>query len=136
MITEPYTTNYKDRLISLQMLPLMITYEINDILFFLKSLSTPSTAFDIRQFITFSTNPYRNSNLLHVACSNNTSRHFYFSRLPRLWNSLPIKSDLLKNSTDKAKIILNRFFINYFVNNFDPSVTCSFHFCCPCYNCV
>ena len=135
-ILGDYTTNYKDRLISLQMLPLMITYEINDILFFLKSLSTPSTAFDIRQFITFSTNPYRNSNLLHVACSNNTSRHFYFSRLPRLWNSLPIKSDLLKYSTDKAKIILNRFFINYFVNNFDPSVTCSFHFCCPCYNCV
>ena len=137
-ILDDYTTGYKERLLSLQMLPLMMTYEVNDVFFFLKSLSYPSAAFDIRNFISFSTNPYRHYNLLHVICTNNSSRHFYFSRLPRLWNSLPTKTkiNLLNTSLDKSKLMLNTLFSNYFMNNFDSSLICSFHFCCPCYNCV
>uniref|UniRef100_A0A1X7SSM4 Reverse transcriptase domain-containing protein n=1 Tax=Amphimedon queenslandica TaxID=400682 RepID=A0A1X7SSM4_AMPQE len=64
-ILGDYSSDYKERLLSLQMLPLMMTYKVNDVFFFLKSLSYPSAAFDIRIFITFSTNPYRHYNLLH-----------------------------------------------------------------------
>ena len=62
---------------------------------------------------------YRSSCLLHVLCKDNTSRHFYFNRLPRLWNSLPINSSLLNISYDLVKIRLNRFFVDYFIANFD-----------------
>ena len=135
-ILGDYRLDYKSRLLSLKLLPLMMVYEINDVLFLLKSLSSPSPSFDIRSFVSFSSNPYRSSCLLHVLCKDNTSRHFYFNRLLRLWNSLPINSSLLNISYDLVKIRLNRFFVDYFIANFDPVNVCSFHFCCPCFNCI
>ena len=127
-ILGDYKTDYRSRLVSLRLLPLMMVYEVNDVLFFLKSLSSPSPAFDIRNFVTFSSNPYRSTSLLHVLTKDNTSRHFYFNRLPRLWNSLPtcISSNLLNISYDLAKIKLNRFFTDYFVDKFDPLSVCLF----------
>ena len=35
------------------MLPLMMTFEVYDISFFLKSLSSPSVAFDILNYVSF-----------------------------------------------------------------------------------
>ena len=45
--------DYRDRLISLEMLPLMMEYEIADIMFLIKSLKNPSSHFNILDFITF-----------------------------------------------------------------------------------
>uniref|UniRef100_A0A1X7SIG3 Fibrinogen C-terminal domain-containing protein n=1 Tax=Amphimedon queenslandica TaxID=400682 RepID=A0A1X7SIG3_AMPQE len=68
-----------------------MTLELYDITFFLKSLSCPSEAFDILNFISFSSTCTRSSSssLKHTFSRTTPSRHFYFSRLPRLWNSLP-----------------------------------------------
>ena len=46
--------DYRDRLISLKMIPLMMEYEIADIMFFTKSLKDPSHRFNIEDYISFS----------------------------------------------------------------------------------
>ena len=54
---------------------------------------TPSSAFDITKFVSFSSTSTRSSanfKLYHSKPSTNNCRHFYFNRLPRLWNSLPV----------------------------------------------
>ena len=47
--------------------------------------------FNILNYLKLSACNTRSSNikLLHTRSSNNTSRHFYFNRLPQLWNALP-----------------------------------------------
>ena len=45
--------SYKDRLVSLNMLPLMMVYEIYDITFALKSLTSANTSFNISEYICF-----------------------------------------------------------------------------------
>ena len=51
-----------------------------------------STSFCIHSYITFSNSSTRSTThlkLKHSLAKSNTIGHFYFSRLPRLWNSLP-----------------------------------------------
>ena len=44
-------SDYKDRLISLELLPLMMFYKLLDIMFFVKSLKTPNDCFDISNYL-------------------------------------------------------------------------------------
>ena len=101
-ILNDYTSNYKSRLIALDLLPLSMVIELADITFFLKSLHSPShsshsshsphSSFDIMDYVTFSTSNTRSSTKLklkHNLSSNNLTRHFYFNHLPRVWNLLP-----------------------------------------------
>ena len=83
-ILNDFTSDYKDRLISLELLPLMMFYELLDILFFVKSLKTPNDCFNISYYLQFTTHNTRSSNirLVHTRSSNNSSRHFYFNHLP------------------------------------------------------
>ena len=106
-ILQDYSSDYKVRLTTLNMLPLMMTYEIYDISFFLKSLTSPSPAFNILDYVQFNPSPTRtHDHKLRTRYSRtNKSRHFYFSRLPRLWNALPT-SDLISMSHVKALLIL------------------------------
>ena len=53
-ILNDYTSNYKHRLISLHLLPLMYFYELQDILFFIKNLQQPSDSFKILNYVSFS----------------------------------------------------------------------------------
>ena len=46
-------TSYKSRLLQLNLLLLMYIYELNDIMFLIKSLNTPTKNFDIKDFISF-----------------------------------------------------------------------------------
>ena len=55
-ILNDYVSDYKTRLSSLEILPLMMLYEFHDIVFFLKSLKSPTPAFNIMTFVTFSSN--------------------------------------------------------------------------------
>ena len=50
-ILNDYTSDYKSRLKSLQLLPLMYFFELNDIMFFIKSLQHPTDHFNIRDYI-------------------------------------------------------------------------------------
>ena len=136
-ILNDYTSDYKFRLLSLQLLPLMMLYELNDILFFVKSFKEPNVAFNFHNYFTFSSNRMRSTShhkLVHKLARSNVTKNSYFYRLPRLWNALPPID--LNSSFTSIKLYLKLFFWNHFVSNFDPNNSCTLHFLCPCPKCV
>jgi len=131
-----YSSDYKERLTVLYMLPLMMTYEIHDISFFLKSLTSKSPhAFDILDYaVDFNSFPTRPHKLRTRYSRTNKSRHFYFSRLPRLWNALPT-ADLINKSLNNAVYIIKSLFMDYFSTELLQLFTSmqAYHFQCPCH---
>ena len=110
--------------------------EINDIIFFIKNLK-PSSSFDIRSFVHFCSNTTRSSTYLklkHASPKLNCVRHFYFNRLPRLWNSLPCID--IDKSLPVIKKDLHSLFWENFIATFNPVIPCTFHYVCPCAKCV
>ena len=100
------------------------------------SLKYPDASFDITSYIKFSSlNTRSNSKaklLFHYAPSN-ASRHYYFNRIPRLWNALP-PIDLTQSfSTIKMKI--REILWSHFLDHFDPDDYCTYHVICPCLHC-
>ena len=129
--------NYKDRLSSLHILPLMYHLELNDLMFFIKSLKFPTDHFNINNFISFSTSNTRSAThnkLNHTKSATNSHRHFYFNRLPRLWNSIPPID--LNSSIDSIKFALMKFLWDHFDSHFDAADPCTYHFQCPCSRCI
>ena len=63
----------------------------------------------------------------------NSVKHFYFNRLPRLWNSLPSMDPKDPLSATKQK--LRQYLWNHFLAYFDPENPCLFHYVCPCHLC-
>ena len=79
-ILNDYTSSYKSRLQQLQMLPLMYVYELNDMMFLIKSLKYPTANFNIRQYISFTSSNTRSGDHLKLVHSRTTSalhHHFY-----------------------------------------------------------
>ena len=135
-ILSDFSSDYKSRLLSINMLPLMMQFELSDIMFFIKSLKEPSDSFDILKYVTFCSGRTRSATFLKLklpSVRTNLERHFYFNRLPRLWNSLPPISTV--NSLYRIKSDLRKFLWSHFVTNFDPARPCSFHLVCPCSRC-
>ena len=112
---------------------------INDLLFFIKSHKHPSPHFDINNYITFShsvTRSSSNNKLLYLHSTCNSDRHFYFCRLPRLWNTLP-----QINLDSPINIIISiKFTVIYgiILRNILRTIVlaCTFQLVCPCNNCV
>ena len=80
-ILNDYNSSYFDRLKKLNLLPLMYIFELNEVLFTIKSLKYPSSSFNITDYITFNNRSTRSSSsgkLNHVRNSNNVNRHFFF----------------------------------------------------------
>ena len=114
-----------------------MTFELNDIIFFIRSLKSSHPGFNILDFIRFVTSKTTSSSfnkLKHTFCCSSLSRHFYFNLLPRLWNSLP--SIDLDQSLDTIKCKLKQVFWNHFLNHLNPDNICTFHFLCPCSSCT
>ena len=135
-ILNDYTSSYKSRLLKLNFLPLMYTFELNDLTFFIKSYKSPSQHFNINDYMKFRISNTRSSTyhkLIHQRSSSNLSRHFYFCRLPRLWNSLPPIDLTLPVSTITS--FLKQFLWSHFTKNFNDDNICTFHYLCPCYRC-
>ncbi len=92
-IPNDYRSDYKSRLPRLNLLPLMMHFKVNDVLFFIKKLKVPSPSFNVTDYIHFCSASTRSSSFLKLKLPRsklNTVKHFYFNRLPRLWNSLPV----------------------------------------------
>ena len=92
LILNDFSADYKTRLISLSLLPLMFLYELFDVLFFVKCLKFPDPSFVVKEFISFSTSSTRSGSaakLVHKFSSTSSSHHSYFCRIVRIWNSLP-----------------------------------------------
>ena len=150
-ILNDYSSDYFDRLKQLNLLPLMYTFELNKLVFMLKSLKYPSPSFNITDYITFAdgntidirvlSNIYGNTimrssssgKMIHVRNNNSADRHFFFNRIPRLWNALPPIDLSLSIKTNKTRIY--KFLWSHFLSNFRHDNPCTFHFLCPCSRC-
>ena len=137
-ILSDFSSDYKSRLTSLNMLPLMMQLELYDILLFIKSLKYPSESFNILDFVSCSGSSRSATHLkLQLSPANhptNRIRHFYFSRLPRLWNYLPTIN--LEKSVMSIKSDITAFFWSRFQQTFDPSIPYTYHHAvCPCARC-
>ena len=113
----------------------MMQLELYDLVFFIKSLKHPSDSFNILDFVSFCSGSSRsaiNQRLMFPSARiiSPVQRHFYFSRLPRLWNFLP-HFDLNK-SMQSIKSDIKAFFWKRFLETFDPTKPCTFHVVCPC----
>ena len=127
---------YKERLVKLNLLPLMYHLELADIMFYVNSYKNRSPRFNISDYVTPTTGYTRSSvnhSLNHTYSRTNNLRHFYYNRLPRLWNSLPPMDMNLTSSTIKAT--LKNLLWQHFLCNFDSDAPCTFHFKCPCNKC-
>jgi len=135
-ILNDYVSDYKTRLINLNLLPIATWLELQDLLFLVKCLLDPPDNFDIMDFISFSTNRTRSSSKHRLVSKFNrttTGRHYYFSRITSLWNAVPEIN--LKSSLLSIKKELSKFLWNHFINKFNPHDTCTFQLCCPCSYC-
>ena len=93
-ILSDFSSDYRSRLISLNMLPLMMQFEFNDLMFFIKCLKYPSNSFNILHYVSFCSGTSISSTLQKLMFPSaritlTLQRHLYFLRLPRLWNYLP-----------------------------------------------
>ena len=134
-ILNDYASDYRSRLLELELLPLMMYLELNDIMFYVSAIKSPPPNFDITHYIEQSASCTRSarSKLKHVSSATNKSKNFYFRRFPRLWNSLPIIDTTRSYKWIKTKLYM--FLFNHFISNFDPANPCTYHYCCPCYSC-
>ena len=74
-ILNDYISDYKSRLIKLQILPLAYILELNDIMFFICNLKHPHEGFNINNYISFASGDTRasaNHKLQHNRSSTNT----------------------------------------------------------------
>jgi len=124
-------TYLTSRLQQLQMLPLMYIYELNDLMFFIKSLKFPTVNFNINQYISFASSNTRSSDhlkLVHPRTISALHHHFYFNCIARLWNYLPVI-----NLSYIIKQKIKSYLLEHFNSHFHPDQICSFHLLCPCY---
>ena len=136
-ILQESKLGYKERLINLDFLPLTMWLELQDILFLIKHMKSPSDNFNIFEYVRFNESASRSStkkHLVHNYTRTNKARHFYYNRVVRLWNKLPEIN--LESSVAYTKVYLTKILWNHFLHSFDPDNTCSYHFCCPCSSCI
>ena len=129
--------DYKSRLSTLHVLPLMMFFELLDLLFLIKCLKSPSVLnFNIYDYVSFSHTATRSAThkkLQYRFHSYNSSRHYYFSRIVRLWNILPPIDLSLSLPTIKTQ--LYKIFWHKFSSSFVSDSPCTYHFSCPCSSC-
>jgi len=118
-ILNDYTSDYKHRLKTLKILPLMYFLDISDIMFPIKCLKTSNSAFNIKNYINSISGGTRlaiSNKLQHNRNSNISSANFYFNRLPWIWNALPIINCDLSVATIKRKLQIIHALIHFYVH--------------------
>ena len=131
-----YTTNYRERLLSQHLLPIMSWFELHDLMFLIKCFNDPEDNINIHKYISFVTTSTRartNNRLKPNFVKTSTAKHFYFNRVIKLWNSIPSNTLDLSLSYNTLKVHLYNYLWSSFVNSFDPDIT--FHHICPCSRC-
>ena len=137
-ILQDFQSDYKTRLTNLHLFPLSLWFEYLDLTFIIKCLKDLSDHFNIFQYIQFVSNNTRASSACKLKCtfprsSLNSIHFFYFNRVVRIWNSLPIINLSLSSTIKK---LIKNFIWPHFLSTFNPHNTCSWFFCCPCHLCL
>ena len=89
---------------------LMYTYKLNDLMFFIKTLNSPSAHFDISKYIQFanhSTWAASMHKLSHHRATSSSYQNIFFSRTICLWNPMPVID--LTSSSDTIKTQLTKY---------------------------
>jgi len=137
-ILNDYTADYKSRLRSLHLLPIMLWFDLHDLIFPVKCLKDPNDIMDICQHVSFRSSSTRSvsTGLLFSINYTRTSsvRHFDFNRIARIWNTVQ-PSINLSESIPTIKFKLIQLLWSHFEQHFDPSNVCSYHLACPCASC-
>ena len=108
-ILQDYSHDYKTKLLSLNLLPLMHWYELQDMICF-KNPMDNLIIHDYVKFVTSTTRASSNGKLRHKFCQLSTPRHFYFNRIVRLWNLFPW-IDLSLSLPSIKHLLLNHYFV-------------------------
>ena len=113
-----------------------IKHNLFDIVY-IEVFKVPIPSFDIKNFISFSTNRTRSNTygkLTHKMSSNNIERNFFFFRIPRPWNTLPPIDLSLSLATNKIKI--TEFLQSHFMSHFKSNNPCTYQLVCPFSKCT
>ena len=104
----------------------------------IKSLKSPSDNFKHQWVYQFCKQQHQVWNTSKARSSSTVQQHFYFNRIARLYNHLPVIDLSLSISTIKHH--LTNYFWSHFINNFNSERAteraCTFHLLCPCYRCT
>ena len=125
---------YKDRLISLNLLPINYWLEYLDFLYFFKLKTGESNLFS--KYFSFCTGRSRRGTSRQFLNINSAKtslfRNSFFIRMPYMWNALPCEIKSESNvATFKKK--LKSFFFNRLQKVFDPDDIRTFKIiCCKC----
>jgi len=112
------------------MLPLIYQLDFYDIYFFINSLKNPTAAFNILNYVSYTSSSTRSAShnkLMTIFSPRIYIMNFYFRRLP---NSLPTIDLSLPIDVINSNIIWHHFAINFDFDNL-----CTYHYFCPCTNC-
>ena len=138
-ILNYYISDYRSRLVKLNLLPLTMLLEFNDICFFIQSIKHISTSnsFNISKYVSFSQHHTRSGSFrklnVQPLIKHSRDKQFYFNRLPHLWNSLPPIDLSLSYETIRSK--LKDIFWSKFMANFNPENNCTYFYSCLCPSC-
>ena len=131
-IPQDYSSNYKQRLMSLKLLPLMYWYELQDMLLIIKCIKTPTDNFDIYKYVSIGTKSTRSAShhkLKQNLCRTSCYSHFYFNRIVKLWNAFPEFDISLSIAAIKSFLATHLW--NHFITHFNSEILCTYHFCLP-----
>ena len=139
---DDYNPDYRTRLISLNLLPISMLLELNDLCFFVKSLKNKSSnnSFNISEYVSFiyshnhtTSGTFSKLYIVQPCIKYNREKQFYFNRLPYLWISLPLIDLSLSCNTIINQ--LKSIFWKSFLKIFNPDISCSYYCSCPCPRC-
>ena len=103
-------------------------------------MNDPPDNFNITDYISFVSSSTRAATMNRIKRTIplkprlNSTRHFYFNRMVRLWNSLP-NIDLQLPFNSIRRHILGIFW-QVFIQQFDVNNSCTWYVSCPCTKCT
>ena len=133
-------SDYRDRLIKLNLLPLAYRREVLDVTFFYKILNN-LYHLNVKDFISFT---YSNERLTRSSndpvylctqmCKTESGKKLFFNRIVNIWNSIPYN---IRNSDTISifKSQINTFYKSLFHSTFDPNNMCTWTVSCACNKC-
>ena len=102
----------------------MYWLELQDLMFFIKSLKEPPDNLNISDYVSFvsgNTRAASTSKLSIKYTYYRSSRHFFFTRIARLWNPIPNGTFSISSSLPTIKFQLYIYFLHHFRENFDSN---------------
>ena len=137
ILNYPTDMDYKMRLLNLKLLPITLFLEVQDILLFVKLIIDPPDNFSISDYIIFLDSFTRSSSQGKIRSAlplklpkSSLSNHFYFNRIVRIWNSLPLID--LDSPFSSIKKQIYSIYWDYFITSYSLDNSCSWYRVCLC----